>query len=259
MISHIAANSAMAASTPAPLWPDATLDDLLALAGRKYELSFEPVSAGGVSLQMLRIANMRTILDQAISEGALQNIQALPLWAKIWPASLILGHFLARLPRSHTVLELGAGCGFVGLVAAALGFSKICISDINEDALLFVRINALKNQLPHVHVCHVDITADRLPERFSLILGSEILYLEPLYRPLAAFLKEHLAPATPGDPEPMAILASDHRRNPKPFFKVAEHSFRITHRPIGVHATDTDDRERHLLTLHKLVKFTRTS
>lgn len=237
------------------LWPDATLDDLLALAGKKYELCFEPVSAGGVSLQMLQIANMREILDKAISEGALKNaLDTLPLWAKIWPASLILGHCLARLPREHTVLEIGAGCGVTGLVAAALGFSKVYISDINEDALLFARINVLKNQLPNVRVCRVDIASTHLQERFSLILGAEILYLEPLYRPLAAFLVRHLAHAAPDAPEPAALLASDHRRNPRHFFKMAERSFRVAHQQIGVRAADDGDNERHLLSLHKLVR-----
>ena len=277
-------------STPAPLWPDASLEELLALAGQKYALEFEPVSAGGVTLQIIQIADMRERLDRAIAENALEDaLHTLPLWAKIWPASLILGHVLRRIPmQGRTFLEIGAGCGVTGLVAAALGFAKVCITDINEDALLFARINILKNGLGGVaEVRRVDLLSDRLPERFSCIAGSEVLYLGHLYGPLVKFLKRHLAlpgvisdsgsgsaagsgptsgPSSgmifgPGSEQgpatvPEILLATDHRRNAKAFFKRAEKEFRVEHRNIGARESSTDGpeggEERHLLTVHRL-------
>ena len=247
---------------PAP-WPgpEATLDDLLAFAGKKYALEFEPVSAGGVTLRILQIANMRELLDAAIAENALKDaLTTLPLWAKIWPASLVLGHALASLPPAgHKLLEIGAGCGVAGLVAAALGFNA-CITDINPDALLFARINILANDLgERARVCRADIESDNLGERFSLVLGAEILYLEHLYRPLVKFLARHLR-AGGSDPAPAALLATDHRRNAKRFFKLAEKEFSIAHKPIGIRArpapedgpADAGREERHLLSLHRL-------
>lgn len=232
--------------------PEAGLDDLLAQAGKKYAVVFEPVSAGGVTLEILQIADMRDLLDAAIADNALADaVHTLPLWAKIWPASLVLGHVLARLPAAgRNVLEIGAGCGVAGLVAAALGFPRVCITDINEDALLFARINAIRNGLQdRVEIRRADICSDNLDERFSLILGSEILYLEPLYRPLVKFLKRHLAaparaassaPGSLSGPAaeipvcPEVILATDHRRTAKPFFKRAEKEFRLSRQDIGV-------------------------
>lgn len=248
------------ASAPQP-GPEAGLDDLLAFAEKKYSLEFEPVSAGGVTLNILQIANMREILDAAVASGALQNaLAALPLWAKIWPASLILGHALAALPPDgRCLLEVGAGCGVAGLVAAALGFNA-CITDINPDALLFARINILANDLgERARVCRADIESDNLGERFSLVLGAEILYLEHLYRPLVKFLARHLR-AGGSDPAPAALLATDHRRNAKRFFKLAEKEFSIAHKPIGIRArpapedgpADAGREERHLLSLHRL-------
>ena len=250
-------------AAPAPLWPDASLEELLALAGQKYALEFDRISAAGVELDILQIANMREILDRAIEENALRDaVHTLPLWAKIWPASIILGHMLRHVPaQGHSVLEIGAGCGVTGLVAAALGFDQVCITDINEDALLFARINILKNGLAsRAEVRRVDIQADSLEERFSLILGSEILYLEHLYRPLVKFLKRHLFSAGT-QPEPEVFLATDHRRNAKPFFKRAEKEFQISGKQIGARqepdaASDQNPQaergERHLLTLHRL-------
>ena len=242
--------------------PEAGLDDLLAFAGKKYALEFEPVSAGGVTLDILQIANMREILDDAVASGALQNaLAALPLWAKIWPASLILGHALAALPaEGRSLLEIGAGCGVAGMVAAAAGFSSVLITDINDDALLFARINILKNNLQdRASVCRADIESDRLGRRFSLIAGAEILYLEHLYRPLVKFLGRHLA-AKASLPAPEVLLATDHRRDAKHFFKLAEKEFHIAHKRIGITATAAPDeaeagsgrRERHLVSLHRL-------
>jgi predicted nicotinamide N-methyase len=252
------------ASSPSlPLWSDAGLDDLLALAGSRYALEFEPISAGGVTLHILQIADMRERLDRAIAQNALQDaLNTLPLWAKIWPASLILGHVLRHMPtEGRSFLEIGAGCGVTGLVAAALGFERVCISDINEDALLFARINILKNGLQdRAQVRRVDVssaTPDLAGERFSVIAGSEILYLDHLYRSLVKFLKRHLAVPAPtsGGPMPEVLLATDHRRKAKPFFKRAEKEFKVEHRQIGARETPAADAaraERHLLTLHRL-------
>lgn len=252
-----------------PLWPDASLDDLMALARSRYDVCFEPVSAGGVRIDVLQITNMRELLDKAVAERQL-TLDTLPLWAKIWPASVILGHMLRHIPPAgHRLLEIGAGLGVTGLVGAALGFERVVISDINEDALLFARINVLKNGLQgRAEVRRVDILTDGPDtegegwnERFTLILGSEILYLEPLYRPLAKFLKRRLTPAS-SSPAPEAYLASDHRRNAKPFFKRAEKDFAVGHKPVaarqedGGQNTGTDDGqergERHLLMIHRL-------
>jgi predicted nicotinamide N-methyase len=238
--------------------PEASLDDLMAFAGEKYALEFEQVRAGGVCLDILQIANMREILDRAVAAGALADaVHTLPLWAKIWPASVILSHVVASLPKEgRNVLEIGAGCGLAGLMAAACGFERVVISDINDDALLFARINILKNGLEkRAEVRRLDIRdAASQGERFSLILASEILYLDYLYRPLVKLLKRGLKPL-PEKAE--ANLASDHRRGAGAFFKRAEKEFHIQHKRIGARESVPQDGdnarpERHLLTLHRL-------
>jgi predicted nicotinamide N-methyase len=268
-------------SSPSPpLWPDASLEDLLALAGKKYALEFEPVSAAGVTLHILQIADMRERLDRAIALNALHDpLKMLPLWAKIWPASLILGHALCHLQLhlpegGRSFLEIGAGCGVTGLIAAALGFEQVCISDINEDALLFAHINILKNGLQErAKVRWADVRSAALGQRFSVIAGSEILYLEHLYSPLLTFLKRHLAVPATGQTLPQVLLATDHLRKAESFFALAEKDFRVEHRQIGAReaaaapapdtaaATDAappgtpDDAtraERHLITVHRL-------
>ena len=245
-----------------PLWPDAGLEDLLELASRKYSLEFEPISVGSVQLEVLQVSDMRERLDKAIADNALEDaLNTLPLWAKIWPASIILGHTLRHLPPggSRNILEVGAGCGLAGLVAAALGLGNVCISDINDDALLFARINILKNNLQHcAEVRRVDVTADSLGQKYSLILGAEILYLDYLYRPLVKFFKRHMQSGKNEEPawQPQVLLASDHRRKAAAFLKKAAKEFRIETKQIGVAARGTDGDtgkpERHLISLHRL-------
>lgn len=250
-----------------PLWPEAGLDELLEVASRKYALEFEPINVGGVQLEVLQVADMRERLDKAIADNALKDaLNTLPLWAKIWPASIILGHTLRHLPagRNQNILEVGAGCGVTGLVAAALGLGKVCISDINDDALLFARINILKNNLQHyAEVRRIDVTGDSLEQKYSLILGAEILYLDYLYRPLVKFFKRHLQSADEHAVwEPQVLLASDHRRKADPFLKKAAKEFHIDHKQVGAAArgaeSDTEKPERHLICLHRLTGLKRS-
>ncbi len=222
------------------------LQSLLEVAGKKYALEFEPLNVGGQTLEILQIADMRERLDKLIREGALEHaLTSLPLWAKVWPASLALGHALAKWGLKGALLEIGAGCGVVGLAAAACGWERVVVSDIDEDALLFARINVLKNNLAHrVEVRRLDLRDQQPPTGFDLVAGSEILYLEALYRPLVKFLGRVKAPET--------LLASDHRREPKRFFKLAEKEFRLEHRHIGLRAGGPGETEKHLIALHRL-------
>lgn len=247
-------------SAPLPAAPaDASLEELLALAGRKYALEFERVSAGGVDLEILQIANMRDILDAAIANGALEDaLHSLPLWAKIWPASLILAHVLGTLPKQgRSLLEIGAGCGLAGLAGAAFGFQRVVISDINEDALLFARINILKNNLAErAEARRIDIREEALAERFSIVAASEMLYLDELYRPLVKFLDRHLERSA-APPQPEALLAADHRRKVKGFLKRADAIFDISTATVGAREKKSDadagERpERHLLHIYRL-------
>ena len=50
----------------------------------------------------------------------------------VWPVSVFLSWFIARNPsifRGQTVLEVGAGCGLPGLVAARVGARTVCLTD----------------------------------------------------------------------------------------------------------------------------------
>jgi len=239
---------------------DAPLDELLDMARQRFSVEFEQLAVGDIRLEVLQVQNMREYLDQLIPTLREDALKAMPLWAKIWPASIMLGHFLRHLPaEGKSLLEIGAGCGVTGLIAAAHGFSEVFITDINEDALLFARINALRNGLGDtVTVCRMDIAETRMNRTFDYIAGAEVLYLESLHRALVKCLRHHLAPGVTSE----ALLAKDYRRKAKKFFKLAEREFQMQERTVGTKTTETDtvgagdaaapQTTRSLFTIHRL-------
>lgn len=228
----------------------AELERLLGTVRQRYEVEFEPLTVDGIPLEILQIRNMAGHIDRLVAADAIRNpLRDLPLWAKIWPASFLLGRFLRKLdPKGKTLLEIGAGCGVTGLIAARYGFARVTITDVNDDALLFSRINALRNGLAHrVDVRRCDVATALPGPRHDVIAGAEILYLEALHRPLTRFLSRHLAP----DGE--AVLCTDQRRKAAHFLKMAGRRFKVAEHPVGVKSTGDDGREeRRLFLVHRL-------
>ena len=125
------------------------MDVLIDLAVRKFgEVEFEKVVVGDVSLEVLQIKNMQQYINKLMDKTRAGKKISLPLWAKVWPSSLMLGYTLTKFPikKGSKILEVGAGSAVNGLVLAKRGFD-VTITDIDADALLFSKINALKNDL----------------------------------------------------------------------------------------------------------------
>jgi len=227
------------------------MDQLLERAREKYGVVFEPVRIGDLTLDILQLADMEAYIDR-LAETARDGLE-LPFWAKIWPASVILGYYLCSLPpeKPLDILELGAGVGLCGLVAASRGH-KVLITDNNPDALLFARINILRNNLQeHASVQAVDFTADHLSRRFDCILGAEILYMEDSYPHLLRFLREHLGPSSDGE---IVLSASKTRRAPG-FFQKAQEEFQVSYKTLECRdnpAEDHADQESHCITLYRM-------
>lgn len=224
------------------------LDTVLAAIRRTFDVDFEPLQVDGDTLQILTIHNMQAHLDNLLHTHAIRNpLKDLPLWAKVWPGSFVLGRLLRNYePQGKTLLELGAGCGVLSLIAARYGFSRIVLSDVVEDALRFARANVLRNHLEdRVDVCHVDVTAPgrdpRFGRGFDLIAASEILYLDELHGPLLKFTARHLAPGG------KALFCTDMARAKPHFAKLAAKSFTVTEGRVGVKSRDEDGREQRRL------------
>lgn len=230
---------------------DAPLDELLDFARSRYDVRFEPVSIAGDTLDILQIADLEALLDKLLATAGTGPIE-LPYWAKIWPASMLLGHFLPHLGPGdgRSLLELGAGLGICGLFAAKRGF-KVLITDIHPDALLFAKINILQNGLGELaDAAKADFSVDRLGRRFDVILGAEVLYLEDLYRGLLKFLTAHLSL----DAAAEVVLAKDYSRKAARFLTLADREFNIAERVVGYKETNPQngEPERKLCQIYRL-------
>lgn len=199
----------------------------------KYEVAFEDLDVDGQCLRILGIANMAECLDRLAKSGKIVNpILDLPLWAKIWPASIVLGRFVRKYdPLGKTMLEIGAGCGVCSLVASRYGFAKIILTDINGEALDFARANVEENGLADcIEVRKLDVGAPglRLPEKPDFICAAEVLYLPELHRPLLRFVERNLAKGG------KAFFCVDLRRENKRFEKMAADLFQVQSGCVGV-------------------------
>lgn len=133
----------------------------------------------------------------------------LPYGVALWPASIALAYELAsREPelRGGTVLELGAGTGLPGLVAASLG-ARVVQTDRHELAMSVCRRNARLNALEGIEYRIVDWTVWEDGERYDWIIGSDILYSETLHPQLSQIFHANLAPGG-------KVLISDPLRQP---------------------------------------------
>ncbi len=232
------------------------LEELLKLAGSKFKVRFEPIKIGGYELEVLQLENLEEYVDQLAETTKEDKKIELPFWAKIWPTSILLGHFiskhLSKIKSSDAnLLEIGAGIGVCGLIAAKQGY-QVTISDINEDALLFNQINILKNNLQNsAQIAKVDFTQQNLDNRFSVIIGSEVLYINETYRPLIKFLLSHIRHNENSE----ILLAKDYKISAKKFFKLAQDEFYIQENTLGFKERVQDNNslpERHLCHIYKL-------
>lgn len=222
------------------------LEGILNNLSRQFELEFEPLDIDGRQLQILNIANMPTHIDRLLAEKKIRNpLYDLPLWAKVWPSSFILGRFLRKCnPAGKTMLELGAGMGICSLVASAYDLKQITLSDANAQALDFARANILKNGLQNkirTSLVEIGIAGQALKnEAFDIITASELLYLDKLHRPLLKFIHGHLSRGG------QAIFCTDRARLKPGFKKLAEKEFSIQEGHIGVKTEEDGEKQQRV-------------
>lgn len=199
---------------------DQPMAALIDIAVRKFgEVEFETVVVGDVTLEVLQVKNMQLYLDKLMDKTRAGKTISLPLWAKVWPSCLILGYTLTKFPFSDDckILEVGAGGAVNSLVLAKRGY-KVTITDIDPDALLFSKINALKNGLAdNVAIRRLDFTCDTAECDYDYIVGCEVLYDATGFEPLVDFLVEALSNKKSAE----IILAVDQKRQARKFFELA--------------------------------------
>lgn len=119
-----------------------------------------------------------------------------PCWAEVWPAAHGLAQYLWQggSLNGKTVLELGAGAGLPGLVAALKG-ACVTFSDFQPPALELCARNARLHRLKNCKFELQDWRCFNLAGQFDLVLGSDIAYEPRLLPALRRVLLKVVKPA----------------------------------------------------------------
>lgn len=120
----------------------------------------------------------------------------IPYGVVLWPAAIALAHEVASRAeafKATRVLELGAGTGLPGIVAASLGASVIQ-TDRHELAMSVCKRNGERNGVQSIEYRLADWTDWTDTECYDWILGSDILYGEILHPDLRRIFEANLAP-----------------------------------------------------------------
>lgn len=120
--------------------------------------------------------------------------QRLPYGIVLWPAAIALAHEIASPAISgKRVLELGAGTGLPGIVAASFG-ARVVQTDRQEVALFVCEKNARRNDVTTIEHRAADWTEWKDAEPYDCILGSDVLYAESMHPHLRKIFEANLAP-----------------------------------------------------------------
>ncbi|MCB2189694.1 MAG: methyltransferase [Deltaproteobacteria bacterium] len=159
-------------------------------------LEWQEVGLGGRTIRLPELADPLAYLEKRLARG-FRVANDLPLWTKLWPGSLMLAQLVEAMqpPVQSPVLELGAGVGLPGLVAAQKG-CRVILTDNDPDALCLARLAVEANGLGHlVEVRELDwLTPPSDLAPVATILGAEVLYERAIYPDLARLVARLLLP-----------------------------------------------------------------
>jgi predicted nicotinamide N-methyase len=152
------------------------------------------LAVGGRTWTILHTGAVVTVADEARYFAELAG--RLPYGVVLWPAAIALAHEIATRStefRGRSVLELGAGTGLPGIVAASLG-ARVVQTDRQEGAMAVCRLNAERNGGAAVEHRLADWAAWDDPGRYDWVIGSDILYGEEFHPHLRHIFETNLAP-----------------------------------------------------------------
>ncbi len=161
-----------------------------------------------------------------------EDLAAFPFGLMLWASAVALAEAIVETPhlvKSRRVLELGAGVGLPGLIAAHRGALEVTQTDYQADALALCRANALTNRAPAAVRQRI---ADWRAFPFELVgedagpltvIASDVLYERTLHEPLRAVVSRLLVAA----PDTVAVLADPLRPQAEAFWASAPASWNI--------------------------------
>lgn len=127
-----------------------------------------------------------------------------PYWAYQWAGGLALAHHFTAHPElaaDKRVLDLGAGSGLVGIVAARAG-ARVSAAEIDPNGRAAIALNAAANGVA-IALVELDIDGPA-PEGFDLIAAGDVFYNPEVGQRMLPFLERCVAAGMDvlvGDPD----------------------------------------------------------
>ena len=168
--------------------------EVLRTTAGDFPLQEARVSVGGREWSILHTDAVVSRADEARFLGETKD--RLPYGVVLWPAAIALAYEIASRPeafRGARVLELGAGTGLPGIVAASLG-ARVVQTDRQELAMHVCRRNGERNGVDAIEHRLVDWAEWDDGGRYDWIVGSDVLYAEATHPHLRRIFESNLAP-----------------------------------------------------------------
>jgi len=168
---------------------------------------------GGVSIRLARPRDPDRLLDDPLVLDWNRRDDYMPYWAYLWPGAYLLAEAVARESwpkwsdelRAPLALEIGCGLGLAGLVAVARGL-RVQFTDYDQAPLKYVARSAAENGFEPERFSMRRLDWRSPPdERFSIILGADVIYEARLVPLVAALLAQLLTP------DGVGLIASPYR------------------------------------------------
>lgn len=172
--------------------PLTAFDDLMDAAERRLDglpLESLRVQAGGRAWVIAAVRDQDRLLAKA------GDWAPFPYGVLLWESALVLGDVLAEcgFVRGADVLELGAGTGVAGLVAAGLG-ARVVQTDHGFEALALCRRNAAANSVTGLEQRMGDWSAWTDDATYDVVIGADVLYEQALYGDILKVLEKAVRP-----------------------------------------------------------------
>jgi predicted nicotinamide N-methyase len=133
-------------------------------------------------------------VDEQIFLGEFRDL--LPYGVALWPSAIALAHDIGGRGADvsgKTVLELGAGTGLPGIVAASLG-ARLTQTDKHPVAMHICKRNGERNHVETIQYRSDDWAAWGDSARYDWIIGADILYADDMHDHLLRIFERNLAP-----------------------------------------------------------------
>ena len=172
------------------------MEELFSQLAARYPLETMAMTIGG------RDWHIRAVQDQDYLLDVADTLENVPYGFLLWESAIGLAQLLAEQPAlvaGKRVLELGAGVGLAGLMAAALG-AQVWQTDHQPDALALAQVNAdahgyaQANGYSGIEQFLADWRTWQHTECYDVILGADILYERAMYAYLEPIFQQNLAP-----------------------------------------------------------------